>query len=239
MTMIARGLALLTPLLFCSGPVDALVGADFVDLSVQRFTVAVRSTKGSCTGVVLAQDIVLTAAHCARDAPNLWVGGDRGWGDLSNPPVGLSPVREAVAHPRFDPGQRASPDIALLKLEKPLPDRFLPAFIGAPIPEEGENLIAVGYGESMPNDPTGGSILRMVILRVARQYSGYLLLAGVRQEDSGSGRGDSGGPVFTYRAMYGLVAVIVGHAERSTIAIAIAPNYAWIKETMEKLGARS
>jgi len=48
----------------CADRAIALVGADLADRTIARYTIAVGSTKGRCTGVVLAQDIVLTAAHC-------------------------------------------------------------------------------------------------------------------------------------------------------------------------------
>ena len=102
-------LALLGTLFLCGAPANALVGGDLVDVSLQRYTVAIRSMKGGCTGVVLAQDIVLTAAHCTQNAQNLWVGGNRGWGSLNNPPVGLSAVTETVQHPRYNPDKAGSP----------------------------------------------------------------------------------------------------------------------------------
>jgi hypothetical protein len=46
----------------------------------------------------------------------------------------------------------------------------------------------------------------------------------------------SGTPVFTYRGIHALVGIIVGGWPNYAVAVAIAPNYAWIKETMEKLG---
>lgn len=216
---------------------DALVGADLVDISVQRYTVAVASSKGRCTGVVLAQDVVLTAAHCTQDTQNLWVGGDQGWGDLTNPPVGLSRVSKAIQHPSYKPKQFGSPDLAVLKLEKPLPDRFVPAYFGAAIPNLGEDLIATGYGQSTENDLHAGKTLRMVLLRLSKNVGGYLALVSVREENSGAGRGDSGGPVFTYHGLHGLVGLIVGHTSRETLAVPIAPNYLWIKDTIEKLNA--
>src|ERR1700722_15868189 len=79
-------------LFFHGTPATAVIGGDPIDNTLQQYTVAVRGTKGRCTGGVLEQNIVLTAAHCTQDSQNLWVGGHRGWGDLSNPPVGLSPV---------------------------------------------------------------------------------------------------------------------------------------------------
>jgi hypothetical protein len=46
----------------------------------------------------------------------------------------------------------------------------------------------------------------------------------------------SGTPGFTDRGIHALVGIIVGGWPNYAVAVAIAPNYAWIKETMEKLG---
>ena len=131
--------------------------------------------------------------------------------------------------------KRVRPDLALLKLEKPLPDRFLPVLLGARMPDSGDGLIATGYGESVANDPTAGTILRMVLLRVSHIYGSALILASTHEEPAGSGRGDSGGPVFAYRGMHALVGIIVGHSGGETTAVSIASNYIWIKETLERL----
>ena len=48
------------------GTANALVGADIADRTVQRYTVVIASQKGRCSGVLMAQDIVLTAAHCIQ-----------------------------------------------------------------------------------------------------------------------------------------------------------------------------
>jgi hypothetical protein len=218
-------------------PAAAVIGGDLADVTLRRYTVAVRSTKGLCTGVVLAQDIVLTAAHCTQDAQNVWVGGNEGWRDAFGYPVGLSRVAQIVQHPSYSPGQARSCDLALLKLAKPLPDRFLAASPGARFPKQGDGVITTGYGESMENDPSVGTVLRMVLLRVSHVHANYLDLVSAREGPAGSGRGDSGGPVFTYHGLNALVEIIVGHRGGETTAVPIAPNYLWIKETMEKLGS--
>jgi secreted trypsin-like serine protease len=223
-------------LFFHGTPATAVVGGDPIDNTLQQYTVAVGGTKGRCTGVVLEQNIVLTAAHCTQDSQNLWVGGHRGWGDLSNPPVGLSPVVEVVQHPGYRE-KSGWPDLALLKLEKPLPDRFIPAYFGGYTPHNGDGLIAAGYGEGFANDPTGGTVLRMVLLRVSAGTSGYLTLVSPGEAIAGSGHGDSGGPVFAYRGMHALVGIVVGHVSNATMAVAIAPYYVWIKDTIEKLNS--
>jgi hypothetical protein len=213
----------------------AVVGGELVDVTLQRYTVVIVSAKGRCTGVVLAQNIVLTAAHCTQNTTLLWIWGYPDWGALNNPPVLLSPVAESVLHPRYNSNERGSPDLALLRLAKPLPDRFLAASLGARMPNKGDSVIATGYGESAANDPSAGRVLRMVLLRISFSYGKGLSLASTRDEPASGGHGDSGGPVFTYHGLHTLVGIIVAGSGAETVAVPIAPNYLWIKETMEKL----
>src|SRR5215813_3365436 len=110
----------------------ALVGADVADRTIQRYTIAIGSAKGRCTGVVLAQNIVLTAAHCIVRGEKFWVGGNAGGGSRVIPPSPLSAVDEVVPHPLFSRKDTGSPDLAILKLAKPLPDRFIPAVLSPP-----------------------------------------------------------------------------------------------------------
>jgi hypothetical protein len=225
---------LVLPFLYCE-PAYGLVGADFADGTLQRYTVVVASSKGRCSGVVLARDVVLTAAHCIASAENVWVGGNRGWGDPTYPPIGLSPVAEAVQHPGYDAGHAGTPDLAVLKLAKPLPDRFIPVFLGTRLPGAGDDVIAVGYGNSTENDPAAGTVLRMVLLHASYGYSNYLGLTSTREDRSVGGPGDSGTPVFTYRGMHVLAGIIVGGSPNYAVAVAIALNHNWIKETVERL----
>ena len=227
-------LALLTFAFLGSGPASGLVGADVADRTVQRYTVVVASTKGRCSGVVLAQDIVLTAAHCVQGTSNLQVGGSTG-GGFPLPPAAASPVIETVSHPLYRSTDTGSPDLAILKLAKPLPDRFIPAVINPRSLNEGEDLIAAGYGKSSAKDSTAGTVLRMVLMRVSQTTKNWVMLVRVGEDDTRGGPGDSGGPVFAYRGMHSLVALIVGGTENRTMAVALSAHYGWIRETKEKL----
>lgn len=233
----ASRLALLIFLLLCGGPAGALVGADVADRTVQRFTVIVAGAKGRCSGVVLAPDIVLTAAHCIRNGERLQVGGNVGGGDQTPLPALLSPVAEVVRHPLYRDRDAGSPDLAILKLAKPLPDRFIPAVLNPRVPAVGDDLIVAGFGKSAGNDPRGRPVLRMGLLRVSDSIRGWILLAAVGEETSKAGSGDSGGPVFAYRGMHSLVGLMVGVSEKRTKAVALAAHGDWIRETMRKLGA--
>jgi hypothetical protein len=81
-----------------------------------------------------------------------------------------------------------------------------------------------------------GTVLRMVLLRASYRYSNYLTLTSTGEDPMVGGPGDSGSPIFTYRGMHALAGIIVGGKPDFAIAVKIAPNYTWIKETMEKLG---
>jgi Trypsin len=219
---------LITLLLGC-GEAQALMGADPDAVTVQRYTVVVVGAKGRCTGVVVAQDIVLTAAHCLEAGKLRVVTGFR--------PTLFTDVAQAVPHPNYRAAERGSPDLAILKLAKPLPASFSPVHLEPRWVSNGADLVVAGYGKSADNDKGANLVLRTVLQHVATRNSSYLTLTGVGESAAGAAPGDSGGPVFSYRGLYALVAIMVGHADRYTIAISIAPNYAWIRETMEKLSS--
>ncbi|MDO9061751.1 MAG: trypsin-like serine protease [Bradyrhizobium sp.] len=233
----ANCLALVILPLLSGGPASALVGADVADRTVQRFTVVVAGAKGRCSGVVLAADIVLTAAHCIRRGERYQVGGNLGAGFQTQPPSLLSPVAEIVAHPLYAPKDSGSPDLAILKLAKPLPDRFIPAVLNPRVPGIGDDLIAAGFGRSAAGDSAADVALRMVLLRVSQSIRGWVVLTRVGEEASEAGPGDSGGPVFAYRGMHSLVGLMVGVSGSQTKAVALAAHYGWIRETMRKLAA--
>jgi hypothetical protein len=221
----------------CGGPASALVGADVADRTVQRYTVVVASAKGRCSGVVLAQDIVLTAAHCVQGALSPQVGNSAAIGRQPVPPPALTPVTETVQHPLYTPTDSGSPDLAILKLAKPLPGPFIPAVINPKRLAEGDDLIAAGYGQTSAGDKSVGTVLRMVLMRVSQATRNWVALVRVGEDETKGGHGDSGGPVFAYRGMHSLVAIIVGGTDDKTMAIALSAHYGWIRETVQKLSA--
>jgi hypothetical protein len=79
-----------------------------------------------CTGTAIARDLVLTAAHCVLPGASY---------KLIEFDAGRAPqfldVREIARHPNFDLqtllGHRATADVALIKLARPLPAEIAPA----------------------------------------------------------------------------------------------------------------
>jgi Trypsin len=237
-TILSITLALLAAAVFRADRAAALVGADLADRTIQRYTIAVGSPKGRCTGVVLAQNIVLTAAHCIVPGEKLWVGDQVGDGSRNLAPSRLSAVDEVVPHPLFSRKDSGSPDLAVLRLATPLPDRFIPATLGARHLAEGDNLIAAGYGKASAEETRPALVLRMVLLRVTNAFRGWAILTSTGEDRAGGAPGDSGGPLFAYRGMHTLVGLIVSVSDKRTRAVALAAHYGWIKETQEKLGGR-
>jgi hypothetical protein len=227
-------LALLGAVIAHVNEASALVGADVADRTIARYTVLVAGKKGRCSGVVLAQNIVLTAAHCILPGETYRVGGNVSADDRV-PPALLADVEEIVKHPLYRREDAGSPDLAVLRLAKPLPDRFIPAELSPRGIADGGALIAAGYGKTSLKESAPKPALRMVLMRVTQTFRGWMILSSISEDPSGGGPGDSGGPVFTYRGMHTLAGLIVAVSEKRTKVLALAAHYSWIRETQEKL----
>jgi hypothetical protein len=154
----------------------AIVGdAPLADETVARYAVMVDGPRGRCTGVVLEQDLVLTAAHCVYAASSVVT--------IVGPVAGrlfrLADVTQAVPHPLYDPAKNKGrvADLALLKLAKPLRNTFGPAFLSPrPVPSRAR-VVLVGYGMSSAGNRTTSGTARMTMLRVLNQLNNLLMLS--------------------------------------------------------------
>ena len=182
--------------------------------------------------MLLASDIVLTAA-LYQPGEKLNVGGTVGGGDQPLQAFLFSPVDQIVVHPLYKPTDAGSPDLAMLKLAKPLPDRFIPATLNPRGLSVGDDLIAAGFGKTAARDSRPGAVLRMVLLRVSDSVRGWVMLASVGEDASGGGAGDSGGPMFSYRGgMHSLVGINCRRLADPHQGGGASAHYDWIRETM-------
>ena len=102
-------------------PAAAIVGGGGAPAeNISRAIVTIIGSRGSfCTGSLIAQDLVLTAAHCVLPGAEYKVilPGET--------PPRLLDVRRMASHPQFNVqdilAHRASADVALLQLASPLP----------------------------------------------------------------------------------------------------------------------
>ena len=196
-----RPLPLLSVLLALVAPAIGLVGgARPADEALARHVVMVIGAhRTGCTGTAIAQNLILTAAHCVPPEERYGVF-EAGTSRRGKP----NSVGSVERHPLFDIDTafsgRETADVALLKLAEPLTRRITPAPFAAreyfPI---GERFIVAGYG--ITEQAAGGyGTLRAATLMVVRHTaSGALRLADpmTRGEMAGLGacNGDSGGPV--------------------------------------------
>lgn len=200
-------------LAWTKGAVAIVGGAANADPSVARHVVLIVGSHGtSCTGVVIARDLVLTAAHCALPGADYKIVEF----DAGHQPT-LRDVSLVLVHPQFDLNtlfnHRATADVALLKTAAPLPAAFVPA----PLAEQrkpvavGDRLLVVGYGVGVRGDGKTGGTIRSAGL-VATGQPGTLQIRLVDSATNGARAGlsactgDSGAPVF--EPSDGLLAVV-------------------------------
>jgi hypothetical protein len=185
-------------------PAAGLVGgAPVAQGDVAQHVVMVRSAHGEyCTGTVLAPEIVLTAAHCVWGKTELTVSGRADAGAESRKVIAV------VAHPLYDARSyaksQAAIDLALLKLESPLPETR-PVVLRARIPLPGERFGIAGFGlKAASGSSAGPGTLQTATLTAVGEPSSLQLRlvdpasGGGPVAGLGSCYGDSGGPVFEW-----------------------------------------
>ena len=200
---------------------------------------------GYCSGVVIARDIVLTAAHCGGDPANLRVH----FRDSAGQPV-LLKVAEVAVHPGFRADAKEARvrtvDLALVRSAEPLPASFVPALLddtGAV--EVGAAFIIAGFGIARENAPETSGTLRNGAL-VARAPLSKVLLWAKDRDDSGTGActGDSGAPIFdtSSATVVAITAWADGNGKafcgKLTQGTLVAPQRGWIEKTLQSWGVR-
>ncbi|MDE2363125.1 MAG: trypsin-like serine protease [Hyphomicrobiales bacterium] len=193
-----------------------------------------RGGAGFCSGVVVAPDVVLTAAHCVA-APAVLRVHYRG---ENGAPV-LLPVRRVARHPDYRADAVAarakSIDLALVETADPLPPTFAPAAIGAAPETIGAEVDVAGFGVSQPGVASTSGHLRRARLSLRAPLSNVLLwLDGA--DGAGACTGDSGAPAFAGGAVVGIVAYAQAAHGRGcgglTQAIRLSPQRAWIESVI-------
>ena len=222
-------LALCAPALAIVGPArDGDAYADRVVMVLARHG----ARQSVCSGVALAERLVLTAAHCLAGVADTLVAVRR-----EGRTVPLT-VTALARHPGYDPdaprARRRSIDLALVRTSAPLTGFAFAKIASAP-PAVGEALVAAGFGVTRENGPPSDGHIRAADLEVAAPLSSILLWAGdVQGQGLGGCHGDSGGPL--YDADGRLLAIIAwtnGRAGKGCGAITqgplVAPAQGWIE----------
>jgi secreted trypsin-like serine protease len=241
-------LVLLFPLTVATA--SALVGGAPPVQGSHAAVMIVGSRGNSCTGIAIARDLVLTAAHCVPQGADYKLVQF----DAQRQPQ-LRDTQSIARHPQFSQktfdAHRATADVALIKVAN--------ATSGAPAPVHGarlkiapgDSLTVLGYGLTRSGDGKSGGTLRSATLTVTGQPGNLqirLMDDAARNQRPGLGActGDSGAPVF--RDIGGRM-MVVGVVSWSTAAgneagcgglTGVTPlslYYPWIVETAKKLGS--
>jgi hypothetical protein len=212
--------------------------------SIARHVVLIVGGGSACTGVAVAPDLVLTAAHCVMN------GGKFRLASFEGPRPTVRNVINVAAHPQFTL-QDDAPDVGLVKIARQPPGQLLPVTFSdrrAPI-TVGDRFIVAGFGVSKPGDRRSAGKLRAATLMATGRPNSQLVSLIDPQtlgEKAGLGvcNGDSGGPVFDERdrALVG----IVSWSARSdgepvcgfvSGVIPLARYRYWLLDTAAKLGS--
>ena len=193
-------------------PAAAMVGgAPPAAEGAGRAVVMLTGSQGTfCSGVALARDLVLTAAHCVP------AGADYKLVELdaARQPT-LKDIARIARHPGFDANaalrHRVTADVALLKLAAPA--KIAPALLapaGAAV-AVGDRFVVAGFGVTVRGDgKTGGTVRAATLAATGQPGTLQIRLAdpATKGEHTGLGActGDSGAPVF--RDIGGTLAVI-------------------------------
>jgi hypothetical protein len=233
-------------------PASAMVGgASATSDGAGRAVVMLTGSHGTfCSGVALAPDLMLTAAHCVLPEATYKLVEF----DAARQPA-LRDIATIARHPEFDVTavlrHRVTADVALLRLAAPL--KITPAPLGPAggTVAAGDRFVVAGYGVAVRGDgKTGGTVRAATLVATGQPGTLQIRLAdpATKGERPGLGActGDSGAPV--YREVAGPLAV-AGVVSWSTgpalsdgcgglTGVTPLTRYrAWIVEQARKLGS--
>lgn len=215
----------------------AIVGGQPDEGPLSRQSVMVLSSNGGvCSAVVLAPDVVLTAAHCVTGAAEHRVH----FRDEAGEPVLIVPAAKSV-HPGYDAkaieGRRRSIDLALVRVPQPLPNRFETATLSVTGLGKGEAVTVGGWGLARKDDPKTTGTFRTASLTVVEPYGpSRILLWSKGTGAMGACQGDSGGPMAAGDAVVAITSWSTAAGGQGcggiTQGILVGPQRAWIDETL-------
>ena len=219
----------------------------------------------SCTGSIIAQDLILTAAHCTGNEGDaqmaaifrVKIGGSGPIIDIADREVSQDFWRQAG---RVDSDWH---DIAILRLAEPIPAGYEIAKLQdrKSALRRGSVVTLAGYGMSVPVEPidpkvnSGSGVLRKVDQTVINASYGDTEFLISLEGNKGSCHGDSGGPALMIQGKEYFVAGVASRmtennrvannndhrdfsCSKEMVYTSVAAQAAWIKGASDRLNKR-
>jgi hypothetical protein len=216
----------------------AIVGGEPSEGPLSRQSVMVLSSNGGvCSAVVLAPDVVLTAAHCVTGAAEHRVH----FRDERGEPVLIVPSAKAV-HPGYNAKaietRQRSIDLALVRIPEPLPARFERATLSAARVPENTFVTVGGYGLSRESDAKTTGTFRTASLTAVEPYGPSKILLWAEGSGTASAcQGDSGGPMASGATVAAITSWSAPAKGRNcgglTQGILVGPQRGWIDSILK------
>jgi secreted trypsin-like serine protease len=222
------------------GPTNAWAivgGAEDRGPLARQSVMVLGSNGGVCSAVVLARDVVLTAAHCVTGAAEHRVHYRDGTGE----PVLVTPAAKAV-HPGYNAkaieARQRSIDLALVRLPDALPSPFERATLTAAKVPENSAVVVGGYGLSREGEAKTSGTFRTASLTAVEPHGPSRILLWAEGSGTASAcQGDSGGPMASGAAVAAITSWSSPAKGRScgglTQGILVGPQREWIDRILK------
>lgn len=208
---------------------QGVIGGDTVEAgtSVSRSTVGLydNKSKALCTGTLISEELVLTAAHCIDPTSNelvVYFGRDFKNADKSL----MRPAVRTLVHAQYEPSRAEDThDIALIRIQGPLPEGFVPAPLLKDYSQvqKDTRIIVAGFGLNWSwGIKRGAGTLRTTDLKVKRAQYGSSEVMIDQSLRKGICSGDSGGPA--YLEVEGRLHLLGVASRGDSIPLPLTPN---------------